>query len=789
MSDRLLVTVRNEADGEAVGSTGAEVLARYPDAVLVRADGGQRDALADSGLEVTALRPGLPVLASGNRFVFEDALGADELSSVTPAPGRTAYYLLRLAGPPAPRWLDDLRAAGVRVHDSLTDFTLLAGVLPERVAGLAALPWIEAVTPYRAAMKMSPRICRTPSPVLGAQELAAVPEAAEQLVEVSVFPGESVRELADAVRARGGRVISTTGRNVIASAGPAELAELPGVQVVLPYVMPVLHNDRARQVLDVAPGNAVAGLRLTGADQIVAIADSGLDTGDPETVHPDVRGRVEGMASWPTKLSLAPYVTDPPGHDDGAADSHSGHGTHVTGSVLGDGSTARAAGETGVPAGVAPGARVYFQSIAQRVNWRGAEEIAAAGLPPLGGTWPPSPVGLYGLPTELEPLFRQAYEAGARIHTNSWGSSSAGVYTGTARAVDDFMWRHRDMLILFSAGNSGEDIDGDGVIDPDSVCAPGTAKNCLTVGAAENDRPAGSLPAPGKDQLWEVTRPTLGRAGHVSDDPGGMAAFSSRGPTDDGRIKPDVVAPGTNVLSLLSRRLPAGADPLWGRLPAGHPLADSYCWAGGTSMATPLVAGTAALIREYLVRERGHHPSSALLKAMLVNGAVPIPGQFEGEVPDGPNAVSGFGRVDAARTVGPDEKCRVLFADSFDDAVCSGQTRRFAVGPSEAGGELRITLAWTDAPSQEGNGKLVNELYLQVLTPDGRLLDGDVRPYPTAVNNVQRIVVETPEQGVHEVRVRGVSVTEHARPGEPAGAPRQDFALVVSGARGLAGEW
>ncbi|MGW4203274.1 S8 family serine peptidase [Streptomyces sp. NPDC004726] len=788
MATRLIVTVRTDADEAAVRATGVEVLARYPDSMLVRATEEQDAAVRRLDAEVTALEERQPVLAAGNSFVFEDAMSAQELSAVEPPAGRTAYYLLRLAGPPAPQWLRELRAGGVAVHDSLTDFTLLIGVLPERVAALAALPWVEAVTPYRAAMKVSPKVYAQPAASLGAEELSGATEAAEQLVEVSVFPGESVQELAAAVRAEGGTVLSTTARNVVASARPADLARLPAVQAVLPYALPELHNDQARTVLGVEKDNSVAGLQLTGRDQIVAIADSGLDTGDPETVHLDVRGRVAGMVSWPTKLSLAPYAADPPGHDDGPADAHSGHGTHVTGSVLGDGSTALAAKESTVPAGVAPEAHVYFQSISQRVKWRTAEEIAAAGLPPLGGVWPPSEVGLYGLPTDLEPLFEQAYRAGARIHTNSWGSPAAGVYTGTARAVDAFMWRNRDMLILFSAGNSGDDLDGDGLIDPDSVGAPGTAKNCLTVGAGENDRPGGSIPTPGKDQHWALTRPTLSESGHVSDNVDGMAAFSSRGPTDDGRIKPDVVAPGTNVLSLLSQRLPDTANPLWGRLPAGHPLGAAYCWAGGTSMATPLVAGAAALVREYLVRERAHRPSSALLKAFLVNGAVPMRGQYAGEVPAGPNSVSGFGRVDAARSVGVDGRRRALFADAWDDAVGSGQTRRFRVeaaghAADEPGEELRVTLVWTDAPSQEGNGKLVNELYLQVLTPDGRLLDGDTQPFPTAVNNVQQVTVPVPEQGVHEIRVRGVSVTQHARPGEPMGAPRQDFALVVSGSR------
>jgi serine protease AprX len=135
----------------------------------------------------------------------------------------------------------------------------------------------------------------------------------------------------------------------------------------------------------------------------------------------------------------------------------------------------------------------------------------------------------------LSKIFDTAYTAGARIHTNSWGRSDEGAYTETSRAVDEFMWRHRDMLILFSAGNEGVDLDGDGMIDPDSIGSPATAKNCLTVGACENNRPSGTVPQIAYD--WNWTRwsslsgliwPYLDKAGHLSDNPEGMAAFSSR---------------------------------------------------------------------------------------------------------------------------------------------------------------------------------------------------------------------------------------------------------------------
>jgi subtilisin family serine protease len=139
------------------------------------------------------------------------------------------------------------------------------------------------------------------------------------------------------------------------------------------------------------------------------------------------------------------------------------------------------------------------------------------------------------------------------------------------------------------------------VIDIGTIGAPATAKNVLAVGATENDRPPGSggytsyeygtgswLPDysvnPIRDDWvsWSATTNPYAQ---------GMAAFSSRGPAADGRIKPDVVAPGTDILSCRSRV--ASNSVGWGVAPEST----NYVFNGGTSMATPLAAGAAVLMR------------------------------------------------------------------------------------------------------------------------------------------------------------------------------------------------
>jgi subtilisin family serine protease len=225
---------------------------------------------------------------------------------------------------------------------------------------------------------------------------------------------------------------------------------------------------------------------------------------------------------------------------------------------------------------------------------------------------------------------------------------------------------------LFAAGNSGNDSNGTGVINANSLTIQATAKNCITVGASENNRPQGSVPTPGKDENygdeWPLKFPAEPiNSDHISNNSEGMAAFSSRGPTADGRIKPDLVSPGTNILSVRSRY---AVDNGWGFLPKNDPRRSYYIFMGGTSMSTPITAGAVALIRQYLQKNGLLNPSAALIKAILIHGSVPMAGQYTPpEVRTVPNKDEGWGRINLNNALFPADPSKLEFRDSTADAV------------------------------------------------------------------------------------------------------------------------
>jgi len=608
---------------------------------------------------------------------------------------------------------------------------------------------------------------------------------------------------------------------VEAAAGRArDLVLMAGCLWVERFVPPLVTNNTARSSLTIVTGRGASngpimdvedvwarGIR--GEGQIAAAADTGLSTGDLSTLHQDF-GQ-SGSVINPLRV-LAGYALGRPGNwnDDQAIGG--GHGTHVAGSLVGNGFRSGSTPATNTYpstcyAGAAPQAQLVFQSL-----------MNASG-------------GLGGIPPDLNVLFQQAYDAGARVHSNSWATNANGGYGTESQELDQFSWRNKDMVITAGAGNGGNDSASpgpiDGIINRDCIGGPGTAKNGITIGASENYSPNFVYEFPAGDctssdgieqRTWGWFRPSsFGTApifgDLMSDNAGGMGAISARGPTNDGRIKPDLIAPGIAVVS--TRTDVNQTFEQWGTCAIPPELHPYYVTRGGTSMATPLAAGAATLVRQYYVS--GWHandravtnggptpgdsfnPSSALVKATLINGAWDMnPGQY-GTGPAReivaawdnektlPNNVEGFGRVDVETSLFPgsgwaDAASRRLQVHDVATGLTTGQRRDFTFVAGGNEDPLIVTLVWTDPQGAIGAGaKLVNDLDLTVTDPSGTTTyfpNGvDKTSGKDAVNNVEQVKVTSPADGTWSIAVAGTNVPGNAE----AGSTAQPFALVISG--------
>lgn len=711
-----------------------------------------------------------------------------------------------------------------RVLGYIPDGAYLVRLDEKALAKLREVESVFWIGVYQPAYRIAPDL----DYVIGQDE--AHPLRIRARLDLEDYPTEAaVRALLGALPAA--EVLDVTrGRRdwIVRIAGPAgqarRLAARKGVLWVERFVDFKLHNNVARTSASVPTGRGaldgpimdvedVWARGIRGEGQIASASDTGLSTGVLATLHKDYGE--QGSATNPLRVLKGYALGRATWDDDQSIDG--GHGTHTSGSIVGNGFRSGATPSTNTfpstsVTGTAPKAQFVFQSIMDS-----------------GG-------GLGGIPADLNTLFQQTYDDGARVHSNSWGAPSAGQYSTDSEALDEFAWNRKDMVITFSAGNSGTDsgAGADGVINTDSIGAPGTAKNCITVGASENYRPDFVYEYPQNDctgtafdqTAWGWFNGTSFPANPVYADPmannaSGMGAFSSRGPTDDSRIKPDIVAPGIAIISTRTDKNQAYEQ--WGICNVPADQRSYYVTMGGTSMSNPLTAGTAVLVRQYYVDgwhanhsdvtnasavpAQGFNPSSALVKATLVNGAWDIaPGQYgsaspQPEIPpswdrtanrDLPNNAEGFGRVDVEASLFPGagwgrNAARVMMVRDVDAGLSTGGRTTYTFNVGSSVDPFIATLVWTDPYAAAGAGtKLVNNLDLEVTSPSGRRYTVNrVDTYVTAPtdfardtrNNVEQVKVTSPEPGLWTIEVVGTAVPGNGVSGTNA----QPYALVTSG--------
>jgi hypothetical protein len=384
-------------------------------------------------------------------------------------------------------------------------------------------------------------------------------------------------------------------------------------------------------------------------------------------------------------------------------------------------------------------------------------------------------------------LIQRLQNRGVGISSNSWGCSGcAGLYDDSAQAYDAGT-RDADLaepgdqplLFFFAAGNEGP--------GPGHVRSPGNAKNVVTVGAVENDRPSD------ENGPWTDG---CGYGPTAADDAMQIAAYSSRGPAPGGRAKPDLVAPGTHLQGT------ASTHPQY----AGAGVCDTYRPSGqlalaastGTSFANPAVAGLGALVWWWLEnggldRSGEGPPSPALVKAYLIAHAAYVTGSGAGD--DLPGAAQGYGRPDMGRLFDDLGKVLIDQTEVFDD---SGELWRLHVVVDDPAEPLRVVLAYTDQAGAIGASPRVNDLDLTVavdgVAAAGNHFDGPFSAAggaPDRANNVEAVFLPPAPPltglprtggGLVDVTVTAFHVAGDGVPGSGDGND-QDFALVCSNCR------
>ncbi len=319
---------------------------------------------------------------------------------------------------------------------------------------------------------------------------------------------------------------------------------------------------------------------------------------------------------------------------------------------------------------------------------------------------------------------------GADVSQHAWGYNNCqagycdgfGEYDTYSRLYDIIIrgYYTYPITVIGSAGNDGECTTCSGEL-PDypygTVSGPvATSKNALSVSAT-----------------------------HANND--GWWSSSSRGPTQDGRIKPDIAAPGCKSF--------AGVKTTY----TDNCYDDNYC---GTSFSSPATSGSAILMYEEYNNLNGTDPLPSTIRAIFYHTSEDL-GHY------GPDYLYGYGRINVQDAVD------LIIADAgyglkiVQDDISTSALDEYYVEVGAGEPRIKVTIAWDDKEASTGASiKLVNNIDLELVSPSAVtyypfILDPD-NPGNTAttgidnLNNMEQVIVSLPEEGLWTIRVNGTAI-------------------------------
>lgn len=444
----------------------------------------------------------------------------------------------------------------------------------------------------------------------------------------------------------------------------AGVSQNPAVCSVVNAPAVSLHNHQAAWIVQSGQPDYRSWFEagIRGKNQVVAIADTGVDSNHCYFTDGEPFDK-SGIVDFSRRKVIHYKGVD-------NMDSIGGHGTHAAGTIAG----ALSSGY-GMSEGIARDAKLSVFDISDDSNM--TDPVCCK------------------LPKDWTRILNISYtNATARVQSFSWGARYNQYHTYD-QWMDTFVYNNPDMVIVVAAGNTGASY---------AVGSPAVAKNVIAVGSTFS---AGSdIKSGGSDQHY-------------------LSTFSSRGPTADGRIKPDVVAPGQSILSARARPdLSSTCDPA--SAPELGKSSGGLMYRMGTSMSTPVVSGTVALIRQYFQEgwfvsgskneAVGFNPSAALVKAILINGAQSLLGigTTSGNITD-IDYNQGFGRINLHNVV-PFGNNSISLIAGKDKVITNGEIHSLSIQIQLTSmcslSEVTVSLVWTDPPAATGMFSIDVSLFL-----------------------------------------------------------------------------